>query len=108
MPVPPMYIVNCSVSWFIVVLSIGAFFWVRRKTNLKWVFWPLLAVSWTMFATSHSLLLAGVSTNQWYMTVLRILGYTFQVGALFYLIIEKVAKFRQIVAMAGRVKTEKP
>jgi hypothetical protein len=104
MPVPPMYIVNCTVSWFIVVLSVAAFFYVRRKTGQGWVFWPLRAVSWIMFAASHSMLLAGVSANEWYLTLLRILGYAFQVGALFNLIIEKVAKFQQVARMARRVK----
>jgi hypothetical protein len=41
-----------------------------------------------MFGVSHSLIIGGVPTGEWYMTLLRILGYVLAIAALFSLMAE--------------------
>ena len=72
---PTMYYVNVGFAWFFVMLSMGGYVYTLSKTGEKWAFWPLFAGGWTMFAVSHSLLVSGVSSNEWYMTLFRVLGY---------------------------------
>ena len=83
-----MYYVNCGFSWFIVLLAIVGYFYILRKTARKQAFWPILTAGWTMFGVSHSLIIGGVPTGEWYMTLLRILGYVLVIAALFSLMAE--------------------
>lgn len=99
-----MYVVNCVVSWIIVIVAVTAYYYIRRKTGQRWLFWPLLAAGYTFFAVTHSLILAGVSSGEPYMTVLRILGYAFVLGALAHLIVDKLAKYRQIADLAEKTR----
>ena len=82
MNIPPMYYVNVSFTWFLMLLSIAGYFYVSRKQGEKWAFWPVSIAAWAVFAISHTLLIAGVSTDAWYLTLLRVLGYLLMVSAL--------------------------
>jgi len=92
MNIPPMYYVNVSFTWILMLLSIAGYFYVSRKQGEKWAFWPIFAAAWTMFGISHTLLLAGTSSDAWYIMPLRVLGYLLIVSALSVLMIGKKAK----------------
>ena len=68
------------------LLSIAGYFYVSRKQGEKRAFWPISTAAWAVFAISHTLLIAGASTNAWYLTLLRVLGYLLMVSALLVLI----------------------
>jgi len=86
MDVPVMYFVNCGFAWCLMLLCIAGYFYILRKTGKKWAFWPIFAGAWLMYGVSHSLILSGVSASEWYMTLLRVLGYLLVVASLFSLI----------------------
>jgi hypothetical protein len=86
MSTPLMYYINVAFTWLLALLSLAAFFYTSRRTGEKWAFWPILAISWAVFGVSHALLLGGVSTGAWYMTLLRILGYVVMIAAIFSLV----------------------
>jgi hypothetical protein len=89
---PAVYYVNVAFAWILMLLSIAGYFVVSRKLGEKWAFWPVFAAAWTMFGISHSLLLAGTSSDAWYIMLLRVLGYLLIVSALLVLMIVKKAK----------------
>jgi cytochrome c biogenesis protein ResB len=79
---------NCGFAWFLTVLSMVGYFYTQRKTGERLPFWPMLASGWMMFAVSHSLLLNGVSSTQWYMMVFRVLGYVLVICAILTLMLK--------------------
>jgi hypothetical protein len=92
MDIPAVYYVNVIFAWILMLLSIAGYFVVSRKLGEKWAFWPVFAAAWTMFGISHSLLLAGTSSDAWYIMLLRVLGYLLIVSALSVLMVVKKAK----------------
>ena len=87
--VPGMFfLVNCCFAWFTVLLAIGGYVYLWKRTGKRWAFWPVLAAGWTMYGVSHSLVLGGVAMTEWYMTLLRILGYVLVVAALCTLVVD--------------------
>ena len=92
MDVPAVYYVNVSFTWILTLLSIAGYFVLFRKLGEKWAFWPIFAAAWTMFGISHTLLLAGTSSDAWYIMLLRVLGYLLIVSGLLVLMIGKKAK----------------
>jgi hypothetical protein len=92
MDFPAVYYVNVSFAWILMLLSIAGYFVVSRKLGERWAFWPVFAAAWTMFGISHTLLLAGTSSDAWYIMLFRVLGYLFIVSALLVLMLGKKAK----------------
>jgi len=86
MDIPPMYYVNVSFTWILMLLSMAGYFYVSRKQGEKWAFWPVSMAAWAFFGISHTLLIAGVETDAWYLTLLRVLGYLSMLSALSVLI----------------------
>jgi len=83
-----MYYVNVSFTWILAVLSIAGYFYTLKNKSQGWAFWPLSAAAWALFGTSHAMLIGGVSTDEWYMTVLRILAYLLMICALLMLMVK--------------------
>jgi hypothetical protein len=92
MDIPAVYYVNVIFAWILVLLSIAGYFVVSRKLGERWAFWPVFAAAWVMFGISHTLLLAGTSSDAWYIMLLRVLGYLLIVSALSVLMLRKKAK----------------
>ena len=92
MNIPPMYYVNISFTWLLVLISIAGYFYISNKQGEKWAFWPISAAAWALFGTSHALLIAGISANVWYITLLRVLGYVLMVIALSILVLRTKGK----------------
>jgi hypothetical protein len=92
MDIPAVYYVNVIFAWILVLLSIAGYFVVSRKLGERWAFWPVFAAAWVMFGISHTLLLAGTSSDAWYIMLLRVLGYLLIVSALSVLMLGKKAK----------------
>lgn len=89
---PAMYYVNVCFAWILVVLSISGYFYVSKKIGEKLVFWPIFAASYVVFGISHTLILTGTSADEWYMTLLRVLGYVLMTSSLITLMVRKKAK----------------
>lgn len=87
--------VSCGFAWFLTVLSMAGYFYTVRKTGEKLPFWPMLASGWMMFAVLYSLLLNGVSSSEWYLLLLRVLGYVLIVGALLTLMLKPAKPEKQ-------------
>ena len=88
MYIPPTYYINLGFAWLIVLLAIFGYFYTSRKAKGNWPFWLLVAAGWAMFGISHVVTIAGASTEGWYMTLLRVLGYIFNIAALVSLALE--------------------
>jgi hypothetical protein len=89
MDIPTVYYVNVTFAWILMLLSIAGYFVVSRKLGEKWAFWPIFAAAWTLFGTSHTLLLAGTSSDAWYIMLLRVLAYLLLVSAVLVLMARK-------------------
>jgi hypothetical protein len=92
MDIPAVYYVNVIFAWILMLLSIAGYFVVSRKLGERWAFWPVFAAAWVMFGISHTLLLAGTSSDAWYIMLFRVLGYLLIISALSILMIGKKAK----------------
>jgi len=92
MDVPAIYYMNVSFAWILTLLSIAGYFIVSRKLGEKWAFWPVFAAAWAIFGISHTLLLAGTSSDAWHIMLLRVLGYLLIVSALSVLMVGKKVK----------------
>jgi hypothetical protein len=75
MNVPAMYYVGCAFNWFFVLLTIGGYFYILSKTGKKWGFMLIFASTWIIMGLSYVFLINGVSSNEWYITLIRIIGY---------------------------------
>lgn len=92
MDYPAVYYVNAVFAWILVVSSVAGYFVVSRKFGEKWVFWPIFAAAWTLFGTSHTLLLAGTSSDAWYILLLRVLAYVLLVSSVLLLMARNKVK----------------
>jgi len=93
MNVPAMYYVGCGFNWLFVLLSVGGYFYILSKTNNKWAFILTFAAAWILSGLSYILLINGVSSSEWYITLLRVIAYIFFLATLLTLTIELV-RFR--------------
>ena len=88
MSVPAMYYVGCSFDWFFVLLTLGGYFYILRKTGKKWVFMLIFAAMWVVMGLSYVFLLSGVSSGEWYITFIRIIGYVLFLAMILSMIVE--------------------
>ena len=88
MDIPPTYYVHLGFAWLIVLLAIWGYFYTPKGAERKWSFWLLLAAGWAMFGISHTLTITGTPTNEWYMLLIRVLGYLLNIAALVNLALE--------------------
>jgi hypothetical protein len=75
MNTPVIYYINLIFSWLLVLLSIWGYATVQRKTGYKVYHWLFFGLGWMLIGFSHIFTLGGVSSSEWYMTVLRTTGY---------------------------------
>ena len=88
MSVPAMYYVGCGFDWFFVLLTLGGYFYILRKTGKKWVFMLIFAAMWVVMGLSYVFLLSGVSSGEWYITFIRIIGYVLFLVMILSMIVE--------------------
>ena len=75
MNVPAMNYIGCGFNWLFVLLILGGYFYILRKTGKKWVFMLIFASAWFVSATSYVFLIFGVAAGEWYITLLRTITY---------------------------------
>ena len=88
MSVPAMYYVGCGFDWFLMLLTLGGYFYILRKTGKKWVFMLIFTVEWMVMGLSYVFLISGASAGEWYITLIRIVGYVLFVAMILTMIIE--------------------
>ena len=88
MNVPAMYFVGCGFNWLFVLLSVGGYFYILDKTGKKWGFILIFAAAWMVSGLSYIFLINGVSSGEWYITLLRVISYILFFTMLFTLILE--------------------
>lgn len=88
MDVPTMYYVGCGFNWLFLILSLGAYFYIGRKTGKKLAFLPILAAAWVTSAISYLLLIGGASAGEWYITLIRVITYVLFLSTLLTLTVE--------------------
>jgi hypothetical protein len=86
--VPAMYYVGLIFNLIFLLLGIFGYLYILRKNGEKYLFIILFVISWLWYALSYVFLISGASSNEWYITVIRIVGYVFNVAALVSLIVE--------------------
>jgi len=83
-----MYYVGCGFNWLFLILSLGAYFYIGRKTGKKLAFLPILAAAWVTSAISYLLLIGGASAGEWYITLIRVITYVLFLSTLLTLTVE--------------------
>ena len=75
MSVPIVDYIGLGFNWLFVLLCIGGYFYVLSKTGRKWAFLLIFSAGWVVFGVSYIFLIGGASSNEWYITLLRTIGY---------------------------------
>lgn len=75
MNVPVMNYVGCGFDWFFVLLCLGGYFYILSKTGKKLVFMLLFSAAWLVMGVSYIFLIGGVAAGEWYITLIRTIGY---------------------------------
>ena len=88
MSVPAMYYVGCGFNWFFLLLTLGGYFYILRKTGKKWVFMLIFAAVWMVMGISYVFLVSGVSSGEWYITLIRVIGYVLFLAMILTSIVE--------------------
>ncbi len=88
MSIPAMYYVGFGFNWLFMLLSIGGYFYILSKTGRKWVFMLIYAAVWMVMGTSYVFLVNGVSAGEWYITLIRVIGYVLFVAMILTSIVE--------------------
>ena len=88
MSVPAMYYVGFGFDWFFMLLSIGGYFYILNKTGRKWVFMLIFAAVWMVMGLSYVFLISGASSGEWYITLIRIIGYVLFLAMILTSIVE--------------------
>ena len=86
MDVPAMYYVGLGFNLLFLLISIGGYFYIMNKTGKKWSFILLFASAWTVSGLSYIFLINGVSSGEWYITLLRVITYILFLAMLLVLI----------------------
>jgi hypothetical protein len=86
--VPAMYYVGLIFNLIFLLLGIFGYLYILRRNGEKYLFIILFVISWLWYALSYVFLISGAYSNEWYITVIRIIGYVFNVAALVSLIVE--------------------
>jgi hypothetical protein len=90
MDVPAMYYIGCGFNWLFVLVSVGGYFYIMKKTGHKWIFTLLFAAAWAVSGLSYIFLINGTSSDEWHITLLRVVTYVLFLAMLLSLIIELV------------------
>jgi hypothetical protein len=88
MDVPVMYYLGCGFNWLFVLLSVGGYFYVLNKTGKKWSFLLLFAVTWAVSGLSYVFLIGGASSDEWHITLLRVITYVLFTATIITSIVE--------------------
>jgi hypothetical protein len=75
MSVPINTYIGLGFDWFFLLLTLGGYFYILRKTGEKWVFMLIFAAMWIVMGISYVFLVNGISSDEWYITLLRTIGY---------------------------------
>jgi cytochrome c biogenesis protein CcdA len=90
MNVPVMDYVGCGFDWLFVLLCLGGYFYILSKTGKKWVFMLLFSAAWFVMGVSYIFLIAGVAAGEWYITLIRTIGYVLFLAMILMAIAELV------------------
>ena len=88
MSVPVMNYVGCGFNWFFVLLCLGGYFYILSKTGKKWVSLLLFPAAWLVMGISYIFLISGVSSDEWYITLIRVIGYVLFLAMILTAIVE--------------------
>ncbi|MFC2058313.1 hypothetical protein ACFLTS_01530 [Chloroflexota bacterium] len=88
MSVPAMNYVGCGFDWLFMLLCTGGYFYTLKKTGKRWNFWLIFAASWVVFGVSYLLIISGIPSREWYITMLRVIGYVLVTATIFSLIVK--------------------
>jgi hypothetical protein len=97
MNVPAMDYVGCGFDWLFVLLCLGGYFYILSRTGKKWAFILIFSAAWFVMGISYIFLIGGVSSDEWYITLMRTSGYALFLAAILTAIAEmiKVGKKKQ-------------
>jgi hypothetical protein len=88
MSIPAMNYIGCGFNWLFVLLCLGGYFCVLRKTGKKWIFLLIFAAAWLVSGISYIYLIVGVAAGEWYITLIRTVTYVLFLATIFTAIAE--------------------
>jgi hypothetical protein len=88
MNAPVMYYVGLISNVIFLCLAIFGYSYIYGKTAGKYLFLIYFAIAWLLSGVSYVFLIFGTSADQWYMTLIRIIGYLFFLMTILSLIFE--------------------
>jgi hypothetical protein len=77
MNIPAMYIVGLTANLIFLVLTIFSYFYLINKTGYRHMFLIFFTVAWILSALSSVYLISGINSDEWYITLCRIISYLF-------------------------------
>lgn len=94
MAIPAMYYVGLGFNWLFVLLTIVGYFYILNKTGKKWAFILIFATTWIVMGISYIFLVSGATSDEWYITLIRVIGYILFLSTILTAIVEltKVSK----------------
>jgi hypothetical protein len=90
MNIPAMNYLGCGFIWLFVLLTLGGYFYILSKTGKKFVFMLILTAAWFVMGISYIFLTVGVAAGEWYITLIRTIGYMLHLSAILTAIAELV------------------
>ncbi len=94
MNIPAMYYVGFGFNLVFVLLCIGGYFYMLNKTGKKWGFIVIFASAWALSDLSYIFLISGVSSGEWYITLIRVIAYVLFLSTILTAIFE-LTKFEK-------------
>ncbi|MBN2238725.1 MAG: hypothetical protein JW712_03040 [Dehalococcoidales bacterium] len=83
-------IINCSFGWFLVVLALVGYYLTYKKIGERWSFWFILALGWSFFALTQTLVLAGAQAEAYYIVTIWLCSYVLVSASMILLFLKLV------------------
>jgi hypothetical protein len=90
MNVPVMNYIGFGFNWLFVLLCLGGYFYILSKTGKKWVSMLLFSAAWLLMGISYIFLIGGVAGGEWYITLIRTIGYALFLATILTAIAEMI------------------
>ena len=96
MSLPASIYIGLGFNWFFVLLTLGGYFYILRNTGKKWVFMLIFAAMWIVMGISYVFLVNGISSGEWYITLVRTIGYVLFLATILTAIVELVKSGKRV------------
>ncbi len=95
-------VINCSFCWGVVALAVAGYLITVKRLRERWMFWIVLAASWSLLAVLETLMAAGVDLGKMQITTIWLSSFLLVMASLLILFL----KFVHMKTKSKAVKIE--